>query len=366
MNLAYIYIRVSTAAQAEPAHVSLEAQEAACRAGAAALGFTEFKVYRDVASARRPATLAWQSQMWRDVPRGATVFCYSYDRISRSMTYAAALMQNVIAKNIRIMSVTEPLDYNIPAGYHQLMNVFNNAELSSRMLGVRIKSALDQIRAAGGHIGRAPYGWEIDPTRPGRKLRPLDLEQRVITFIRSLRLGTRSLAAINTILMSIIPQNRPDLRVPIAIDEGDEVATEPKPDALTYANIASILNEYEIYNHNRRWSAATVRRIVYNTQQVSQEDELVLDMEVINILEQAQPGAQEEAKRDEIMADEVADNAAAAHAVAAAEEPHPAAEPAANMDTDRISFLTSQINALQSAFSAFVNRQPRGDNVGGN
>jgi DNA invertase Pin-like site-specific DNA recombinase len=285
MPSAFIYIRVSTEQQARPEHVSLAAQQAACLKAVRAAGFKTAKVFKDIGSARRPEALTDQARMWKVVKRGNIVFCHSYDRISRDMAYGAALMKRLDSRGVQLQSVTEPLDYSTPAGFHQLMNIFNNAEFSSRNLGLKVKTAFDQIREGGGCVGPAPYGWEIDPDQPGRKLRSSDHEQRVIAFARALRLGTKDMRGINNILMQIIPRKRPDLMVALELHNEDGTHVKhPEPKAVDYDNIASILNSYEVpYRGKRQWSAGTVRNIILHDRHVCDEVQLAIGMEAITV-----------------------------------------------------------------------------------
>lgn len=68
----------------------------------------------------------------------------------------------------------------------RFMNLIQEAQAESDRLSVKIKSAYDRIRQAGGHIGTAPFGYEAYHDNHGiRRLRCNPQEQSVISEIRT-------------------------------------------------------------------------------------------------------------------------------------------------------------------------------------
>jgi site-specific DNA recombinase len=160
---AAIYIRVSTERQAEEDRVSLEAQEADCRAYCESRGYQVVEVYRDVgysgASKNRPAF----QRMLKDARAGKfdVIIAWKSDRLFRGVYPAAALMEAVEGTDITTEAVKDAIDLKtLPvlaaAGKWELENIKERCCMSARG------------RAAKGRItGTVRYGYRIgDDGRP--------------------------------------------------------------------------------------------------------------------------------------------------------------------------------------------------------
>lgn len=317
-----IYTRVSSGAQTQGNHTSLDAQKQLCFNAAARLDKVVTQCYADIGSARAPHTLKNQRQMWLDLPNGSIVFVHSFDRIARNVEYATRLFTDLKKRAITVHSIMEPLNYQTPSGRHQLINIFNNAELDSGLKGERVKGVFDVIRAGGGCPGAAPYGSEIipEPERdakkalsqanqmmlppPKRIARPSEHEQRVIAFVRALRFGTMPIKQINNLLRSITPRSHrnPFINLEI-VDKDDTLVVKPEPLSIDYKNIALVLNDYGIDRRNKTWGPHSIKTICTNDALLDEDEQLVISLESLNTREipikRKQTSAKEKKKEKE-------------------------------------------------------------------
>lgn len=276
---AYIYTRVSSEKQANPNHVSLDVQKAECVKMAKELGYTKFEYIREIGSALNPNKLQGQTRMWNKIKPNQAVFIYDYDRLSRNIEFATALMVKIKKKNIKLHCVRFPLDYSTPEGYHALIGKFNDAELSSRLLGEKIKASLNHIREQGGCVGAAPYGYEIIP-ESGRKLQSNFVEQRVMKLIHAMNKGDYTVDQINNLLLTkCVPQDDDSLQVPLIIKNLD--GTDVNSVCLTYKDIADQLNDYKVFRRGKAWGETSIRNICKRN--LDSDDELTIDMEIMTL-----------------------------------------------------------------------------------
>jgi site-specific DNA recombinase len=157
---AAIYRRVSTARQVNGA--SLEQQEEACRAHAAAQGWDVVTLYSEMGRSayaedlkRRPAF----QQMIADAEkrRFDVVLVYELSRFGRRRK-AFAVGEDLERLGIRLVSVTEQFDVSTVEGFVTYSILAMQAELHSRMLARRISAVRERERDAGRPAKRAALG----------------------------------------------------------------------------------------------------------------------------------------------------------------------------------------------------------------
>lgn len=153
---AVLYSRVSSVGQARDG-VSLEAQEASCRALAERRDWGVLASHRDEGisgqkdETRRPG-LASVIAATQSHP-GAVVVVYSLSRLSRSQRTTWRLLDDRGDHRLRVCSVTEPWDMSSPMGRAMLgmLAVWN--QLEADLAGERTKAALEHVRAQGKPLG---------------------------------------------------------------------------------------------------------------------------------------------------------------------------------------------------------------------
>jgi len=278
-----IYTRVSSHTQTQGDYASLDAQRDTCLNWLRQYNVSNPSIITDVGSALTPHLLRQQTAMIEGAKKGTYIIVYAYDRLARSVIHATQIIEQLKKKGVRVISVREPLDYSTPIGYNQLMAIFNAAELESRNIGLRVKNTMDCIRRNGGCPHEPPYGYKI-VVNTGRKTTKDPREQKIIKFICGLRKGTHTVAQLNKILFSLIPAGRLDLQVPIVIDHGNTTVARSEENSVPYADIAFILNEYEIPARRGEWTASKIAKIAKDSTTEPEENPVVEEEEKFNPL----------------------------------------------------------------------------------
>ncbi len=156
---AAILTRVSTEEQVRSG-LSLEFQEAACRAAALKAGATSIEVFADGgfsgSTARRPALTALRSRLADfDV-----VYCWKLDRLARNVKLFADLMEEFAAAGVGFVSVTEGVDYSGSSGRLMMHMLAAVAAFFVDLNKERVRAALRQralVRCL--PHASAPYGY---------------------------------------------------------------------------------------------------------------------------------------------------------------------------------------------------------------
>lgn len=156
LTKAMIYCRVSSATQARDG-ISLDAQEAACRAFAAQRGLEVVGVYVDAGiSGRRDENGRQGLARLLDDYRGSTdtaVLVYSLSRLGRSQSMIWRLIDDRGEHRLRVTSVTEPFDVSTAMGRAFLGLLATFAQLHSDLTGENTRDALAYARSIGTKLG---------------------------------------------------------------------------------------------------------------------------------------------------------------------------------------------------------------------
>ena len=161
MPRASIYCRVSSAEQVD--NTSLATQEAACRQWCEKNGLEVHRVYVDAGesakSADRPQFLRMVAdcQKRKDIDR---VVVYRLDRFARNSLDHGVYASMIRQSGATLTSVSEPITAD-PSG--QLMESIHAAlaQFDNDVRSCRAKDAMRSIRARGGWVHKAPYGFRL-------------------------------------------------------------------------------------------------------------------------------------------------------------------------------------------------------------
>lgn len=277
----HIYCRVSSKNQSGYGHVSLETQENEIRKNIPKSAHV-ISVVRETSSAfrsRQPKLKILIDNAYA----GDVIVAYQYDRISRNIfKFIQDFWPMVEAKNIRFVSVNELCDMYKPAGRHQIVNLVNTAHYQSELTGQRVRDAYAYRASMGTLIRPAKFGKQhvyIDGKKTAKfKVNPR--EQIIIELIAAMRDGTMTMSKLNELMYTILPDD-PDWRVPIEITGADGLLKpddKPSPDALSFSNIAAILNIYELRYRTRNWSAETVKKVYRSHPGSEMDPDVLVDM----------------------------------------------------------------------------------------
>jgi DNA invertase Pin-like site-specific DNA recombinase len=165
-GMAAVYVRVSTAEQADPGlnGGSLESQEARCRALCEARGLSVARIFIDAGasggSLERPAL----DELRASVEAGhvAAVVVYAVDRLSRSQADTLTLLQEFEQHGAGLMAASQDFDTTSPTGRAMLGMLAVFAELQRAEIRERTKAKLRAKRGRGEAVGRAAFGLKRD------------------------------------------------------------------------------------------------------------------------------------------------------------------------------------------------------------
>jgi site-specific DNA recombinase len=163
---ALIYCRVSTKRQ-EDEGTSLDSQEAACIAHAQSLGFTSWRVTREVYSGAELYDRPLLSRDRADLKSGQfqALIAYSTDRLSRDPIHLAILAEDCQRHGIPLIFVSEPLDTTPEGQLIQYVKGYSNKMEREKIRERQLRGK--RQRALNGKVnnhGPELYGYRRDKT----------------------------------------------------------------------------------------------------------------------------------------------------------------------------------------------------------
>jgi DNA invertase Pin-like site-specific DNA recombinase len=176
------YTRVSTAEQASEG-VSLDLQDRAIHAWAEAMGHEIVSVYREegvsASTLERPQLRLAITEALRPSADGLVVL--KLDRLVRSVTGLAELMDRFNAEGKALISVRDSLD-TTSAGGRLVANIMASvAQWEREIISERTKDALAELKRQGVQLGRPPSEQVDGPTTAAiMRLHAEGLSQRAI------------------------------------------------------------------------------------------------------------------------------------------------------------------------------------------
>lgn len=159
-----IYARVSTTEQDS----GLDSQLAALREYCNNHRIESWEEYTDIisgAKSKRPGL----DRLKADIFAGKvnTVICWKLDRLSRSMLDGVTLLYQWLEKGVRIISISQQLDFNGAMGRFIASIMFALAEMERAHIRENVKRGMDRARAQGKKIGggHAGYMYKVTPDK---------------------------------------------------------------------------------------------------------------------------------------------------------------------------------------------------------
>lgn len=145
-----VYVRVSTLDQES----GIQSQEKALREYLNGHGIKDALWFRDRLSAKdtkRPALKQLQKAIFNGQVK--TVICWKLDRLSRSIRDGVNLLTDWVSKDVRIVSVTQQLDFSGAMGSFVATLLFALAQMERENLRENTKRGMALARANGKQIG---------------------------------------------------------------------------------------------------------------------------------------------------------------------------------------------------------------------
>ncbi len=258
---AVIYLRVSTQEQ------NLDAQQHSCLAYCTRLGLKAIEIVQEKLSAYRPTKGTIQPGLDRLLAKhtNVTLIVFSIDRFSRNVDNCNRLIDLMEQNKIVLRCVKENVCLETALGKHNFRSIVSLAQYESELIGERQRNSIKYKRDNKMHIGRAPYGFSVD--KDTKQLIPNKNEMHVIEYIvnssshyRLLRTMTQDLFAL---MRKLGFTNEADY-VPlesVQVKRGVEYACDKKHMRVTASVIADVLNDYNITNRGKQWTASGSNRI---------------------------------------------------------------------------------------------------------
>ncbi len=189
------YIRVSTDKQGEKG-ISLEAQEAKCRAYAALHDLELVAVLSEVESAKSLRRPVLEQALGMLGKTADALLVVKLDRLTRSVRDLGHLVETHFGDGkAALLSVAEQVDTRSAAGRLVLNIMATISQWEREAIGERTVAVLDHKRLRGEKLGgHAPYGYAVaeypHPSKPApailRRLVPCETEQVVVRLARKL------------------------------------------------------------------------------------------------------------------------------------------------------------------------------------
>jgi len=165
MTVAYIYVRVSSAAQATGQNASLDVQVENCSAFMRSqYPDVQYTIVNEVFSGRVLANQKKLNEILSEIkPKDILVF-YNVSRLSRDSSTAISILSKLSQQQIRIHSVVEKLTY--PGDRATFRRLFVDANEESDVISDRVRGAMAYIRDRQGHIGATAFGYKAERQKP--------------------------------------------------------------------------------------------------------------------------------------------------------------------------------------------------------
>lgn len=160
MTRAAIYTRVSSAMQLDG--FSLDAQHRACIAYAHTHDLTVVATFTDEGHSARTQQRPAFRQMLDRASEFDVVIVHKLDRFARNVRDLLQVVDQLDAANVRLLSVSDNIDYSNPSGRLQLSIMASVAEWGSRNLADEVRKGHAERAASGLQPTRAPFGYTYD------------------------------------------------------------------------------------------------------------------------------------------------------------------------------------------------------------
>lgn len=246
------YARVSTPGQLSG--VSLDAQHEGIKKYAAINGYNIIRTISECRSAFHANRNSEMEQTIRQLEAANPekidlIIVFDYDRFSRNIVIAHNWIARLRKRNILVKSVSQNFDYTTPDGRHQLSTYFSMCQMESERIGHRVQTAHNHINNSD------TTDMDIDSDTINTNY---DGKNKVITdFIIQFRNGDCTIDQLSELLYKIVPD---ESQIPIELVENDQLVVDVLPNAVTFENIAVILNDYDITYRGQEW---TTRNVYY-------------------------------------------------------------------------------------------------------
>jgi len=190
--LAFIYIRVSTAYQIQTDSNSFETQKRLCMDMCEKKNLPVAKIIEQVRSGRKDRK-ELVNVVKNELTKGDVIVVYSISRFARSQKQVHDLVDILMKKQCRLISVAENMD---TIDDDKLLGIYAwVAEMESKQIAERVKVSLQSKKLRGEHLGNLPYGYQFQEGR-GSPLVLNEEQQKILRMMRAWRAEGKSIYGI--------------------------------------------------------------------------------------------------------------------------------------------------------------------------
>jgi DNA invertase Pin-like site-specific DNA recombinase len=263
-----IYNRVSSHGQnAYGKTVSLAMQESICNKFASDNKLRVNQITKEIRSASGTSSKLLNKLI--DNTRTNNIIFMDVSRFSRNVTQGLLTANKAINNGIKLIFVHEKFACTTYADLPKMKCLINKTEEESKVIGVRITTARNHMKAQGLHPGGiVPFGYTLKKCDIGNRLIPNEYEQQIVAFIKICQSNCIRSNILNDAMKKLVSQIM--LKNYVNIDcydnNGDRVLMIDKMDNIS---IADLLNEYEITKRGKSWKSSTVKTAMNSESYVS-------------------------------------------------------------------------------------------------
>lgn len=186
----------------------------------------------------------------------AVLFVYSVDRFSRNYINGMKMLTMALENNINIVFIIDELQTNEKDDIPRIFAKLGRAEDEAMMISKRIKDRCAYNKSLGWKFGKVKYGMKSIIKDGIRQFIPDTYERAVIKFIMFATKSFTDTIKFNVLFMKIVKNS--DYHSDIVVFDN---IIKGEPIRLSNRNIAELLNEYEVYKRDKKWSGSMINRI---------------------------------------------------------------------------------------------------------
>lgn len=260
---AVIYTRISSTNQSKinNSFLSLDTQKDICRQYCLDKGYVIDGVIREVRSGRE---IHRQTELLDIINNCSNTNLVISDitRFTRDSINGIKYLYLAKKKGIFIHFVNDGLISNNITSLNIIRKRISDALYESDLISLRVRKNNETLKKRGWYFGTPKFGYKITFKNQIRKKTKCAYEQNIINLIIELRKGKNSSDKSNLILKKILPNENNPI---VFIDNDNSVIKYfDQPYTLSFQEIADLLNEYNIKNRTKQWTASSINRI-YNS-----------------------------------------------------------------------------------------------------
>jgi DNA invertase Pin-like site-specific DNA recombinase len=252
------YNRVSTPGQnVYGKNVSLAMQESICNKFAHDNNLRVTQIMKEIRSASRTSSPLLKQLI--DNSRNKNILFMDVSRFSRNINQGLALASQAIINSIKLIFIHEKFTCITDADLPKMKALLSKTEEESKVIGIRIKTARNHLRAQGMYAGGTiPFGYKLKVSDIGNRLVLNEDEQEIVSFIRICQSDNIQSSKLNDHMKKMVSSDM--LKEYVNIDCYDNQGNMVQMiDKMDNSSIALLLNDYDITKRGKNWNSSTVK-----------------------------------------------------------------------------------------------------------